>query len=74
MEQLRGLGTVQLDQITGEDVTAEFIDLQARLQILTDRRDLLRDLQADATSSAEILRFATLSTTRSSRSRRSKAT
>ena len=60
MEQLRGLGTVQLDEITGEDVTAEFIDLQARLQILTDRRDLLRDLQADATSSAEILRFATL--------------
>ena len=60
MEQLRGLGTVQLDEITGEDVTAEFIDLQARLEILTDRRDLLRDLQADATSSSEILRFATL--------------
>ena len=51
---------MQLDEITGEDVTAEFIDLQARLQILTDRRDLLRDLQADATSSSEILRFATL--------------
>jgi hypothetical protein len=60
MNQLRELGTVKSDQITGQDVTAEFIDLQARLQILTDRRDLLRDLQAKATSSGEILRFATL--------------
>lgn len=60
MEQLRALGTVKLDQITGEDVTAEFIDLQARLQILTDRRELLRELQADATTSGEILRYAAL--------------
>jgi hypothetical protein len=60
MDQLRTLGTVKLDQITGEDVTAEFIDLQARLEILTDRRDLLRELQAKATSSGEILRFASL--------------
>ncbi len=51
---------MKLDQITGEDVTAEFIDLQARLQILTDRRELLRDLQADATTSGEILRYAGL--------------
>ena len=47
-------------RVTGDDVTAEFIDLQARLGILTDRRDLLRDLQTKATSSSEILRFATL--------------
>jgi hypothetical protein len=60
MEQLRALGTVKLDQVTGEDVTAESIDLQARLKILTERRELLRDLQADATSSSEILRFAGL--------------
>ncbi|HEY6566718.1 MAG TPA: DUF4349 domain-containing protein [Actinomycetota bacterium] len=60
MDALRGLGTVKLDQITGEDVTAEFIDLQARLQILTDRRDLLLELQADATTSGEILRYAGL--------------
>ena len=44
----------------GDVNTAEFIDLQARLDILRDRRDLLRELQADATSSAEILRLATL--------------
>jgi Domain of unknown function (DUF4349) len=60
MEQLRALGTVKLDQVTGQDVTAEFIDLQARLKILTERRELLRGLQADATSSTEILRFAGL--------------
>ena len=60
MDQLRGLGTVQSDAVTGDDVTAEFVDLQARLGILTDRRDLLRDLQSEATSSSEILRFATL--------------
>jgi hypothetical protein len=60
MDQLRALGTVKADAVTGDDVTAEFIDLQARLGILTDRRDLLRDLQSEATSSSEILRFATL--------------
>jgi len=60
MDQLRRLGTVQSDAVTGDDVTAEFVDLQARLGILTDRRDLLRDLQSEATSSSEILRFATL--------------
>ncbi|MGZ8631219.1 MAG: DUF4349 domain-containing protein [Actinomycetota bacterium] len=65
MLALRGLageleGEVEFQDITGQDVTAEFIDLGARLDILKDRRDLLRDLQAQATSSAEILRFATL--------------
>ena len=60
MDQLRALGTVKADAVTGDDVTAEFVDLQARLGILTDRRDLLRDLQSKATSSSEILRFATL--------------
>ena len=65
MLALRGLagdldGRVESQDVSGQDVTAEFIDLQARLDILRDRRDLLRELQADATSSAEILRLATL--------------
>jgi hypothetical protein len=65
MLELRGLageldGEVEFQDISGQDVTAEFIDLGARLDILKDRRDLLRDLQTQATSSAEILRFATL--------------
>ena len=53
-------GEVEFQDITGQDVTAEFIDLGARLEILQDRRELLRDIQADATSSSEILRLAAL--------------
>jgi Domain of unknown function (DUF4349) len=65
MLALRGLadeleGEVEFQDISGQDVTAEFIDLGARLEILQDRRDLLRDIQADATSSSEILRLAVL--------------
>ena len=65
MLALRGLagqleGQVEFQDITGQDVTAEFIDLGARLEILQDRRDLLRDIQAEATSSSEILRLAAL--------------
>ncbi|CAN5803849.1 hypothetical protein BH18ACT17_BH18ACT17_13210 [soil metagenome] len=65
MLSLRGLageleGEVEFQAITGQDVTAEFIDLGARLEILQDRRDLLRDIQAEATSSGEILRLAAL--------------
>lgn len=65
MLALRGLagelqGEVEFQDISGQDVTAEFIDLGARLEILQDRRDLLRDIQADATSSSEILRLAAL--------------
>lgn len=65
MLALRGLagelqGEVELQDISGQDVTAEFIDLGARLEILQDRRDLLRSIQADATSSGEILRLAAL--------------
>ncbi len=53
-------GEVEFQDISGQDVTAEFIDLGARLEILQDRRELLRDIQADATSSSEILRLAAL--------------
>ncbi|MGH2629272.1 MAG: DUF4349 domain-containing protein [Actinomycetota bacterium] len=65
MLALRGMagdleGDVEFQEITGQDVTAEFIDLGARLDILKERRDLLGDLQADATTSSEILRLASL--------------
>jgi hypothetical protein len=65
MLALRGLageldGEVEFQTITGQDVTAEFIDLGARLEILKDRRDLLLELQQDATTSGEILRLASL--------------
>ena len=53
-------GEVEFQDITGQDVTAEFIDLQARLDILKDRRALLLDIQEDATTTTEILRLAAL--------------
>lgn len=60
MERLRAVGEVKADAVTGQDVTAEFIDQTARLQILLDRRDLLEGLQSKATTSQEILRLAGL--------------
>jgi hypothetical protein len=63
MLALRGLageldGRIDSQNVTGEDVTAEFIDLGARLDILQQRSRLLRRLQNDATTSAEILRLS----------------
>ncbi len=60
MTRLRAIGEVRAERVTTDDVTAEFIDLQARLTILLDRRALLRDLQTEATTSEEILRLADL--------------
>jgi hypothetical protein len=60
MLALRELGIVERQRIEGQDVTARYVDLTARLDILQQRRTLLLDLQADATTSSEILRLATL--------------
>jgi hypothetical protein len=60
MLALRELGVVERQRIEGQDVTARYVDLTARLDILQQRRALLLDLQADATTSSEILRLATL--------------
>jgi hypothetical protein len=60
MLQLRALGGVEGAQIlyqdaTGQDVTADFVDLQARLSILKGTKERLVGLQAQATSVNEIL-------------------
>lgn len=56
---IRDLATrVRFQQITGDDVTAEFIDFQARLRILQARRALLFDLFQDADTTDEILRLS----------------
>jgi hypothetical protein len=60
MASLRQVGSVASMTVQGEDVTAEYVDLQARLDILQDRRTLLRELQSQATTSSEILRLAGL--------------
>jgi hypothetical protein len=58
--EIRALGDVRSQQVTGNDVTAEFIDVHARLQLLEERRTLLSQLSERATTTDEILRFARL--------------
>jgi hypothetical protein len=49
---------VRFQQVRGYDVTAEFIDSQARLRILQARRALLFDLFQQADTTEEILRMS----------------
>jgi hypothetical protein len=58
LNEIRALGNVRFQTIEGEDVTAEFIDSQARLRILRARKALLFDLFQDADTTDEILRLA----------------
>jgi len=60
MLQLRALGAadgaeILYQDVNGQDVTAEFVDLQARLEILRGTKERLLGLQANATSVGEIL-------------------
>ena len=56
---IRDLGTrVRFEEVRGDDVTAEFIDYQARLRILQTRKALLSDLLLDADTTEEILRLS----------------
>jgi len=56
---VRDLAThVRFQEIQGDDVTAEFIDQQARLRILLARKALLFDLFQRATTTEEILRMS----------------
>jgi hypothetical protein len=56
---IRDLAThVRFQEVRGDDVTAEFIDQQARLRILLARKALLFDLFQKATTTEEILRMS----------------
>ena len=56
---IRNLATrVRFEEVRGDDVTAEFIDFQARLRILQTRRELLFDLFQQAATTDEILRMS----------------
>jgi uncharacterized protein DUF4349 len=56
---IRDLAThVRFQEIKGDDVTAEFIDQQARLRILQTRKALLFDLFQQANTTEEILRMS----------------
>jgi Domain of unknown function (DUF4349) len=54
---VRDLGTIRFQEVRGEDVTAEFIDFQARLRILQARKVLLFDLFQQADTTEEILQM-----------------
>jgi hypothetical protein len=55
MLSLRAIGTVQAQSVTGKDVTAQFIDLQARLKIAKSRRTVLLGLQSSAITLGDVL-------------------
>jgi hypothetical protein len=57
---LEKLGTLEHESIKGQDVTAQFVDLQARLSIAQTHRDVLQKLLAKAHTPAEIVRMQNL--------------
>jgi len=52
---LAGLGTVEQEQVRGEDVTAQIVDHDARLKSLQAEEDALRTLVGRATTVGEVL-------------------
>jgi hypothetical protein len=55
MRALGALGHVDFEEETGQDVTAEYIDLGAHLAIFKERKALLEELLSQANSVGEIL-------------------
>jgi hypothetical protein len=56
LRELRELGTVEVESVHGRDVTADYVDLHARLRIARARRDVLLGLQADASTIEQTIR------------------
>ncbi len=56
LRAVRGLGTVDVESVHGKDVTANYVDLRARLRIAKARREVLLGLQADATTIEQTIR------------------
>jgi hypothetical protein len=56
LRALRGLGDVRLESVRGKDVTAEYVDLRARLRISRARLEVLLGLMADASSIEQTIR------------------
>jgi len=55
MLALRDVGVVQAQSITGKDVTAQYIDLRARLENAIGQRTVLRNLMASAATIQETI-------------------
>jgi Domain of unknown function (DUF4349) len=56
LRALRELGTVEVESVHGKDVTADYVDLHARLRIARARRDVLLGLQAEASTIEQTIR------------------
>jgi hypothetical protein len=56
LQDLRALGGVEVQTIQGRDVTAEYVDLRARLRITKSRREVLLRLMDRATSIEQTIR------------------
>jgi hypothetical protein len=56
LRALRALGTVEVEAVHGKDVTAEFVDLRARLRITKARREVLLGLMQQATTIEQTIR------------------
>jgi hypothetical protein len=56
LHALHELGTVQVESVHGKDVTADYVDLHARLRIARARRDVLLGLQAEASTIEQTIR------------------
>jgi Domain of unknown function (DUF4349) len=56
LRALRALGTVEVQSVHGKDVTADYVDLRARLRIARSRRQVLLGLMSDATTIEQTIR------------------
>ena len=56
LHALRALGTVEVESVHGQDVTADYVDLHAHLRIARARREVLLGLMADAVSIEQTIR------------------
>jgi hypothetical protein len=56
LRELRGLGDIEVQRIQGRDVSAEYVDLRARLSIAKSRREVLIRLMGRATSIEQTIR------------------
>jgi hypothetical protein len=56
LRAMRELGTVEVESIRGQDVTAEYVDLRARLRIGKSRREVLLRLMGKAVSIEQTIR------------------
>jgi hypothetical protein len=56
LSAIRDLGTVSVESVRGRDVTAEYVDLRARLRIEKSRREVLLRLMDQASSIEQTIR------------------